>query len=155
MSRLEEERPEVTSELATYAGLLHHTGLTHSTLSSLYALPTLPSRQSALSILLRESLTTLINPRFLTFLPVALLHAPAYASGALAGRFLANRQKPETVAEHKAVCAGLAFGATSAFAGNRIARTLHAGLCTAAQTGRLESIEWLSHEIIAAADIEC
>ncbi|GJE92419.1 glycerol-3-phosphate-1-acyltransferase-like domain-containing protein [Phanerochaete sordida] len=140
MSRLEEERPDVTSKLATYAGLLHHTGLTHLALSSLYPLPTLPSRPSALFILLRESLTTLVHPRFLAFLPMALLHAPAYASGALAGRFLANRREPETIAEHKAVCAGLAFGATSALVGNRIAQTLHEGLCTAVKTGRLSGL---------------
>lgn len=146
--------PDVSSliPLITYAGLLHHTHISHRALASLYPTPALPSRDASLATFLHTTIATIVQPRFLAFLPVGLLHVPAYAVGALAGRVLADPREPETVAEHKAVCAGLAFGATSAFAGWKVAGTVYEQLFVAVQDGRLD---WLPESLKRACAWVC
>jgi len=64
----------------------------------------------------------LLHPRLAFLLPVLLLHAPAYATGALAARFIAQPRLAETVAEHKVIFGGLALAASYVGAGSLLAR---------------------------------
>ncbi|EKM48244.1 uncharacterized protein PHACADRAFT_51675, partial [Phanerochaete carnosa HHB-10118-sp] len=105
---------EAVTKLVKYSGILYHAGISHGSLVALYSSSEKPSRAVSIGVFLREAITTVLHPRFLCFFPIGLLHIPAYIVGSCAARFLADPQEPETLAERKAVCGGVTFGATAA-----------------------------------------
>lgn len=139
----EESIAETIDPLVKYSALLQHAGIPHGALAAIYPKCTEPTRTRSLAVFSRQLLTTLLHPRSLLFLPIGLLSAPAYAAGALAGRFIANPREPETVAEHKAVCGGLVFGIVSSVVGKLAADGLYKLIFSLANRGAAGRIpEW-------------
>ena len=114
--------------LLKYRALLTYADISHSALSA--TLPDIdvrPSRLGALRTVIRETAYTVLHPRFLLFLPMLPLHAPAYLTGFLSDKLLSTDGEEETRAQFKAVFGGLA--ATAVYAGltRAIVKALVAG----------------------------
>lgn len=93
--------------LTTYYSLLHYTGISHSSLTSLLPINPCPP----LVRLLRTALH--IPPAFLSFvlfLPPMLLHVPAYILGKLAAKLLVDEGEVEGEAQFKAILGGVGLG---------------------------------------------
>ncbi|EKM53230.1 uncharacterized protein PHACADRAFT_197652, partial [Phanerochaete carnosa HHB-10118-sp] len=131
---------EAVTKLVKYSGILYHAGISHGSLVALYSSSEKPSRAVSIGVFLREAITTVLHPRFLCFFPIGLLHIPAYIVGSCAARFLADPQEPETLAERKAVCGGVTFGATAALLGRSITRAVYEIIFASLQYGRLSRL---------------
>lgn len=67
--------------------------------------------------LLRQFIFTLLHPKLILFIPVAIVHVPMYVFGALGARIFVNKGEDETVAECKGVIGGVGLGISYAAAG--------------------------------------
>ncbi|KAG6816358.1 hypothetical protein H0H87_006719 [Tephrocybe sp. NHM501043] len=109
------------SSLKTYYALLHHTGISHSSLTAL-----LPSRPGLLPIrILRAAVKipiALMN--FLLFVPPMVLYIPAYISGNIASRSLVEEGEVEGEAQYKAIFGGVGLGVGLATAFGVLQKTL-------------------------------
>ena len=126
--------------LLKYRALLTYANVSHSSLNAI--LPEINSRPRparALWLVLRETALTFLHPRFALFLPVLLLHIPAYVAGLLADRLLSTPGEDETRAQFKAVFGGLVATATYA----ALARAIVHGLVT----NSAGPLGWLSGKV--------
>ncbi|KZT70639.1 hypothetical protein DAEQUDRAFT_179796 [Daedalea quercina L-15889] len=119
--------PRARKSLLTYHSLLHYSNISHAHLTAL--LPnlrqaSLPRRRTAVSLVFRQLLLTVLHPRFLLFLPPLLLHIPAYALAAAAKRGLASQREEETHAQYKAIFGMLGAGAVYGILGSLLARVV-------------------------------
>ncbi|KAI0339278.1 hypothetical protein BDW22DRAFT_1361799 [Trametopsis cervina] len=113
--------------LVNYYGLLHHSGITHGTLASIYPHSAMPNAFMAVFTFIRQLLVLVLHPRLWFFLPPFLLHIPAYITGTLAARYLVKPGEDETVAELTLVPGGLAFGLTTYIVSAKFANMLFDG----------------------------
>ncbi|KAG6886879.1 hypothetical protein C0992_001809, partial [Termitomyces sp. T32_za158] len=93
--------------LTKYYSLLHHTGISHSSLATLLPIDPKP--------LFTRLLRTVIHIpfaffSFVIFLPPMLLHVPAYIFGKLAARLLVDEGEVEAEAQFKAIFGGVGLG---------------------------------------------
>lgn len=110
-------RSDVIQALLRYRSLLHYTSITHSCLTAIVAgsgRSLVPTSRAALAVFLRELSVTFLHPRFIIFLPIFVLHIPAYVAALTLKRALASPREEETYAQFKAV--GGVLGATGAYA---------------------------------------
>lgn len=144
---MEEKDTETTNALVKYYALLHHSGISHEVLATLYPKAKRPTRTQSLLVFLQQLLTTISSPRSLAFIPVGLVHIPAYIAGALAGKHFVNADEYETLAERKIVCGGLAFGFTSAFIGNKVYNILYDLALSSVRKGTLQALSSWTEEM--------
>ncbi|EGO19973.1 hypothetical protein SERLADRAFT_442786 [Serpula lacrymans var. lacrymans S7.9] len=113
--------------LITYLALLHYTNTYHSSLDSLYPLSStfrqslsssrsenLPTVTDATAKFLAQLFSTLVHPRALAFIPVFVIHLPAYILARLGARLLSPDREEETKAQLKVVFGGLGMGVSYA-----------------------------------------
>ncbi|KZT25959.1 acyltransferase [Neolentinus lepideus HHB14362 ss-1] len=131
--------------LLKYYSLLHYTGLSHPTLSSILPNDALPVRVTdervslltnnapsissvsawrALRIFATNFVVTLLHPRFVFFIPPLVVHTPAYIMGNLAARFLATKGEEEGIAQYKVIVGGVGRGLGLGAAGISVSRFL-------------------------------
>jgi hypothetical protein len=112
------------SSLLAYSGLLYYTNLHHESLSAVIPRSHLPSTISAMGAFFSHLSRAVLYPKFILFLPALIVHILAYVFAALAARFIAAPELPETVAVFKVLVGG--FGAALGYAGATaaLARTL-------------------------------
>ena len=146
---------ETTDSLVKYYALLHYTGISHGTLATLYRQGNHPTRYQSLAVFFRQFVRSIAHPLSIAFIPVGLVHLPAYIAGSLAGRYLANQNEPETIAERKAVSAGLAFFATSASIGMKAYTFLSEAAISAVRQGTMGFLSDQSTTANVLASIGC
>ena len=112
------------SSLLAYSGLLYYTNLHHESLSAVTPRSHLPSTISAMGAFFSHLSRAVLYPKFILFLPALIVHLPAYIFAALAGRFIATPELPETVAISKVIVGGFGVGLGYAGATAALARTL-------------------------------
>lgn len=144
---MDENDAETTNALVKYYALLHHSGVSHEMLATLYPKAKRPTRIQSLLVFLRQLLTIITSPRSLAFIPVGLVHIPAYVAGALAGKYFVNTDEHETLAERKIVYGGLAFGVTSAFIGNKVYNILYDLVASSVWKGALQTLTGWTKEM--------
>ncbi|KAK7692013.1 hypothetical protein QCA50_005418 [Cerrena zonata] len=122
VSALQDYNPHTIRQVAIllkYHALLHHTNITHSSLSSLYpstpTSSTLPSQGHLLKSILTQLAKTFLHPRFWFFIPPFLLHLPGYLIGNLGAKYIVDSTEDETQAGTIAICGGITYGITASF----------------------------------------
>ncbi|KAF9223122.1 hypothetical protein BS17DRAFT_802635 [Gyrodon lividus] len=119
-----EELHTTKASLVKYLGLLHYTGISHAALSYLHpfhgtilfssATTVIPTVSHASFTVLSQLCQTLLHPRAIAFLPILIIHIPAYITGWLAARLLTVSNEEETKAQFKAIFGG--FGLCLSYA---------------------------------------
>ncbi|KZT03700.1 acyltransferase [Laetiporus sulphureus 93-53] len=117
----------VKRTLLRYYSFLNFTSLSHSSLSAVLPdslSPRAPSTGEALLTFSRELAGTFLRFRFLLFLPVFLVHIPAYLLAHLGMRVLSSPYEEETHAQFKAVFGMIGAGISYGVAGSLLVRVL-------------------------------
>ncbi|KAG6918108.1 hypothetical protein DXG01_016562 [Tephrocybe rancida] len=109
------------SDLTTYYALLHHTGISHSSLTTILTATHKLLLTQFLCVALRMPLAFL---SFLFFVPPLLLHIPAYITGHIAARVFVKKGEVEGEAQFKAIFGGVGLGIGLATALGAFRRTL-------------------------------
>jgi glycerol-3-phosphate O-acyltransferase/dihydroxyacetone phosphate acyltransferase len=123
----------VRDSLIKYFSLLHHTSLTHSSLSSAVPTSLSASTTSNLSsptlhkIFIRTLCQTVLHPYTLLSLPALITHIPAYILASLSVKVLATPDEEEGPAQFKSIFGGLGAGIGCGTLGWSIQRWLSQG----------------------------
>lgn len=102
---------ETKASLNQYLALQYHTGVTHADIAYLYPETRTLTLSDALFVLVLQLCKTMLHPRALLFLPVLIIHVPAYLTAWLGVRLFAVADEEESQAQFKAIFGGLGMGA--------------------------------------------
>jgi len=123
-----QEIRSVKRSLVKYLGLLHYTGIPHAAIDYLYPLPastTIPTVSTAALTVLCQLCETFLHPKAIAFLPMFILHLPAYITGWLAARVLTKPKEEETKAQFKAIFGGLGMGLSYTIVIRTVLKVMH------------------------------
>ncbi|EIW75552.1 acyltransferase [Coniophora puteana RWD-64-598 SS2] len=109
--------------LVRYLALQRYTGISSTTLESLFPSPLSvamgssssskpPGVTEALRTFFYQLVATLLHPRALLFFPMFAVHAPGYLTGWIASYFLSPRTEEESKTQFKAIFGGLGLAAS-------------------------------------------